>query len=476
LLILIGAVIGIVLFETFLPSSEECPSDGSVSRAVLSLWHPRPQYGHQQSEIRLEASSRQLFRKLPTAHEKSYIILQEDCKICHQNIRALRELGWKKVDDMREARLVHTTTNKNLYSSVESWQRYNHFANTTSFSRRSNYIDGWRRYMLPGKVRAEPRKTYFLPEFYRLHHPLDRELLKERLSRRGGGKRFPWIMNSKNLGVNLLNRKSRDLNKVLDLKPHGKDDKTWIQKHICNQLEWEREENMVVRIFWMVASSKPLMVFYQDGFVRTGYDTRHIANQYTDKRNVPWSEFEEFLADYANKARRRLLDHVIRDPVVHVRNQFKEAISTFVDAFRDYTFQVHSSEDAYEIFAADFAVDKDLDVWLLQIYKDTVAYGDAYDLMLGDYYFLLEKSHQMFYGAYLTLIEIWNKQQAGMEILPLENTGMWELIVADPWSYVNEGYKRRKKPRTCKVRKSKYDHEYLVDDPQRETDPPLLQF
>ena len=142
----------------------------------------------------------------------------------------------------------------------------------------------------------------------------------------------------------------------------------------------------------------------------------------------------------------------------------------------DYTFQVHSSEDAYEIFAADFAVDKDLDVWLLQIYKDTVAYGDEYDLMLGDYYFLLEKSHQMLYGAYLTLIEIWNKQQAGMDILPLENAGLWELIVADPWSYVYEGYKRRKKPRTCKVRKSKYDHEYLVDDPQRETDPPLLQF
>ena len=68
-----------------------------------------------------------------------------------------------------------------------------------------------------------------------------------------------------------------------------------------------------------------------------------------------------------------------------------------------------------------------------------------------DHYFRLEMHHEIFYGMGLVLSEIWDKQAKGLPILPLENTGKWELIYADGWRFESpgEGYTRSTDKKSC---------------------------
>jgi hypothetical protein len=63
--------------------------------------------------------------------------------------------------------------------------------------------------------------------------------------------------------------------------------------------------------------------------------------------------------------------------------------------------------------------------------------------------------HQIFYGMGLLLSEIWEKQEKGLPILPLENTGKWELVYADAWRFESQdGYERSKEKESCGIKSS----------------------
>ena len=80
---------------------------------------------------------------------------------------------------------------------------------------------------------------------------------------------------------------------------------------------------------------------------------------------MSFDAFEDYLQAYTKKNRR--LRNNFQDPIVHVRNQFKESLAVVIDAFRDHTFHSLNGavEDGYAIMAADFVVDGDLNVWLM---------------------------------------------------------------------------------------------------------------
>jgi hypothetical protein len=66
-----------------------------------------------------------------------------------------------------------------------------------------------------------------------------------------------------------------------------------------------------------------------------------------------------------------------------------------------------------------------------------------------DYDFRIEMHDRLFRGMVDTLEEVWQKQESGKPILPLTNTGKWEVIYANGWKYTYKGYKRSKNKRTC---------------------------
>jgi hypothetical protein len=100
-----------------------------------------------------------------------------------------------------------------------------------------------------------------------------------------------------------------------------------------------------------------------------------------------------------------------------------------------------TAENGFGFYGADFILDNDLDVWLIEPQK-----GCGMD---EDYDFRIEMHDRLFRGMVDTLEEVWQKQESGKPILPLTNTGKWEVIYANGWKYTYKGYKRSKNKRTC---------------------------
>lgn len=107
----------------------------------------------------------------------------------------------------------------------------------------------------------------------------------------------------------------------------------------------------------------PLIVLYMDGYVRIGNATHD--------EKASFAHFEKILRQH-HAADDELQKRIV-DPITHVRNQCKESLSLLVDAFKNKTFQrgTLTSEDAFELYSADYVVDNDLDVWLLEAHDDT---------------------------------------------------------------------------------------------------------
>ena len=197
---------------------------------------------------------------------------------------------------------------------------------------------------------------------------------------------------------------------------------------------------------------------YQDGFVHIGYNIEDIGHIKKDDDVVSFDAFEDYLQAYTKKNRR--LRNKFQDPVVHVRNQFKESLAVVIDAFRDHTFHKPdgAAEDGYSIMASDFVVDEDLNVWLM----NTETSSHASDIS-EDYYFKLEMVHELWYGMISTLQEIWSKQARDVPILPLKTTGKWQLIAAGTeWLFNYKGYERPQKRKSCNVHQNKKTQNRIV--------------
>lgn len=179
----------------------------------------------------------------------------------------------------------------------------------------------------------------------------------------------------------------------------------------------------------------PLTVLYQDGFARVGYNRTDWSNMKKDDEALPWDDVEQFLWHTWKQSRHLRRD--IDDPVVHVRNQAKEAIVHLVHTYKSTAFtKPETMEDAFELMAMDIMVDTDLDVHVQAIHTDSTYHDENYPMALEDYYFLTEKNHELYYSMIMILDEIWDKQQKGKSILPLQKTGKFQLVVAgNAWNF-----------------------------------------
>lgn len=90
-------------------------------------------------------SSKRLFQDMPQGHRKTFF--SHSSMICHVMIRALRQLGWTRVNNREDAQLIWTYTRmKNWYPKLETWQRYNHIPRTYVWNHKDKFAQGFRQY------------------------------------------------------------------------------------------------------------------------------------------------------------------------------------------------------------------------------------------------------------------------------------------------------------------------------------------
>jgi hypothetical protein len=257
----LGALVGIAFCASFRQrgkSLQSCSAVdvallnnvGSTGGAIVTIRTP-PKFYAFQPNIKIKAHKK-LFQKLPKGKERTFYAHMS--KICHPMIRALRDLGWHKVEKVDDARLIYTYARKtSWYEGLHSWQRYNHIPNTKAWNQKDRFAKGFRKYEEKTGIRP-----YFVPLTYDLTVTKEKEQFRSKLFKEGGLD-HPWVLKIPNVnqgkGITMLGPNSDELKEVFKTIVQGKDRTRYIiQQYICNEMTWNRRK-FDIRVFWLVRIS-----------------------------------------------------------------------------------------------------------------------------------------------------------------------------------------------------------------------------
>eukprot|EP00548_Thalassiothrix_antarctica_P013122 CAMPEP_0194169778 /NCGR_PEP_ID=MMETSP0154-20130528/4440_1 /TAXON_ID=1049557 /ORGANISM="Thalassiothrix antarctica, Strain L6-D1" /LENGTH=398 /DNA_ID=CAMNT_0038881321 /DNA_START=688 /DNA_END=1884 /DNA_ORIENTATION=- len=297
--------------------------------------------------------------------------------------------------------------------NLTSYQRYNHMPSRLEFTPYKTFWNTIQQY------RTDVKALHFIPDTYRLNVIEERQELERRIEE---NKNKPWWVVWQKNEISTIAQNFKMSDHFL------------VSQYICNQMAWSDGNPFLIRVYWLVASVDPLLVFYQDGFVRIGYNQTNTHVLKNDRNVVTMEELETYLLK--KKDKKKYKQHT-NNVLVHIRNQIKSSLAQLVDVFKENSFQpTKDREDGFELFCTDFVLTENLDVMLWHSpYSDTFS-GAAYSMGLEDYYWLMEKNHELFYSTMTIITEVWNKQLLRREdntadatnFLPMENTGMYQMI------------------------------------------------
>lgn len=254
ILVLIGAGLGIAGFATLFPVEQSGAACGGEREAdmVITDLVPQPTQRYFQPKLDIKAS-RQLFTDMDAAYAKTYYM---PCgKNCHAPQRALRQLGWQKMNEPQFARIQHMDwADPSGYTDIKSWQRFNHIPNHKVFTKIDTFLTGMNTYK---EKQQSNRQVFFLPESYRTHNTKERASLERTMK----AANRPWILRTglnKDGLIEVLEAGAakKAVLKVLSTSktsdhPSAKN-QNLVTQYVCNQLKWEGQL-FSVRVFWFVS-------------------------------------------------------------------------------------------------------------------------------------------------------------------------------------------------------------------------------
>jgi hypothetical protein len=351
------------------------------------------------------------------------------------------------------------------------------FSDKDSFLRTfRDYADRERARVHPPDENTDP--IWFVPQGYRItRNQQDRETLRD-LLRNGRGMELPWVLKKTDkhngLGVQMLAPHSKQLRELSERLEHTMDDlgsDYIVQQYICNELTWFEGQKFDLRMFFLVASVDPLIVLFEDGHARVSkgtYDEAfdnmtqtalHLTNgQFQQHVSFDQHYGFEFLWFRIRKHYEQHHDRLhgelgITDPVAHIRNQLKEAIGRFVEAFvgdenlLDGINKMSNArvkvENAFGFYGSDFIIDADLDIWFIEAQASPA---------IGSYYqYRIDTWARLFPAVFHMVDEIQMKQEKdpNANVLPLETRGGWEIVYAGGQGFRYKGYKRMTTKKSC---------------------------
>eukprot|EP00547_Thalassionema_nitzschioides_P004964 CAMPEP_0194202556 /NCGR_PEP_ID=MMETSP0156-20130528/2545_1 /TAXON_ID=33649 /ORGANISM="Thalassionema nitzschioides, Strain L26-B" /LENGTH=512 /DNA_ID=CAMNT_0038928075 /DNA_START=203 /DNA_END=1741 /DNA_ORIENTATION=+ len=456
-LFVVGATIGIVFYHALVvrtSSGSGCSNNVKESGTLLAQLLPQPRRYPSplvKQQQHLLSSSKPMFVNAST-REHTYFM---PCgKNCHAFQRAVRSVGWIKLNSAENARLVFTDMNKEANEGkekfqrpeLEAWQRYNHLPNRQNFTTRELFLD-----TINAHIQRDDPEFDFLPPTYRMHQTSERRIFERNIKE--DGKHAYWMYWNRDLKTTFVN--SKQAKDVIKLHDEGEaKQRNYMTRYTCNPMTWSDGNTFMIRVFWLAASVDPVLVYYQDGYGRIGYNQTYPQKLQWDYKAVTMEEVEEYLESKSP------------DLIIHVRNQIKASLASLVNVFHQHTNAfVPSSdrEDGFELFATDFVISQDtyqVELYLPSPYSDTLT-GNPYSFTMEDYYFLVQKNHELFYSTMLILTELWDKQMQRQDQLVLQQTGQYQMIYAATESfkykfeYATKKKRRKKLLSSCKVVHSK---------------------
>jgi len=204
------------------------------------------------------------------------------------------------------------------------------------------------------------------------------------------------------------------------------------QTYVTNPLLLDFHNKFDFRVYMLVASTNPLIMYYHDGFLRVSlhpYDkfsndrSTHLTNTHLSKDifaevkklNKTLNNMnEQQLRDYQMWTLERLKDHLlesgkIKDPNWldnYLRPKFKEA---FIHILRMTGHAFWNQSNVFEMFGLDFMLDEDLNLWFIECNSSPQLVGtNAYKTnflikMLKDIY---EIQYAFYKSRMLTVVKL----------------------------------------------------------------------
>lgn len=302
------------------------------------------------------------------------------------------------------------------------------------------------------------RPLWAIPATYQLNGPSGKKKFREVLFDQGGLSK-PWVLKVPNLnrgqGITMLGPNTKALKNVLDKVEKDEKNRYIIQEYICNTMTIE-EFRFEFRIYWLVASVNPLIVLWHPGSIRIIKNQKnddimknwnstkaHLGNLHQSGTASSWDNFAKHLEMEKSKSS-DLKKRIHMNAMDHVENQVKHSMAEVVDAFKDISFNRYdaetkknvSTENLFAFYCADFMINKDMDIFLIE---PQMGCG-----MSEDEEFKSKLNMQLTEGMAEIVGIVADRQERALPISNnmLKHAGgsLYEVIYNDGWMFEYDGY------------------------------------
>jgi len=298
-------------------------------------------------------------------------------------------------------------------------QMFNHIPGHKSLVRKDEMINTLERYakIFEGQPQCFNRSEVF-PRAYRLHHKEECQeffkLIRSRAYKESlATDPVQYLIKAgfgvhKSQGVFLLDEdKAKSLNLEYDYgKKCGTKRKSFLaQKYITNPLLLDKQNKFDFRIYMLIASTNPLIVYYHDGYMRVSLNSfdksskdraTHLTNTYlaekkfaearTENKTINGMTADE-LKDYHLWGMDDLLEYLLSTNKItdknwlnnYLRPAFHKAIIHLV-RMGSYTFLKESN--VHELHGLDFMLDENLKLWFIECNPNPLLTGVKPELIV----------------------------------------------------------------------------------------------